>query len=64
MFLLVQLYLHPSANRWGALSETEMHQALSVFGVFLLGSIAFWAWFNLIRPTPSAHEDDPETATV
>jgi hypothetical protein len=37
-----------------------MHQALSVFGVFLLGSIAFWAWFRIVRPTPPADaERDP-----
>jgi hypothetical protein len=64
MFLLCQFYLHPSAGRWGALDETSMRQALSVFGVFLVGSLLFWAWFRF-RPDPLGDVGEPaEPVTV
>lgn len=56
MFLMVQFYLHPSAGRWGALDSTAMRTALSVWGVFVVGALLFWAWF---RFTP-----DPERESV
>lgn len=51
MFLLVQVYLHPSAGRWGGVDSNTMRSALSVFGVFFLVGVAFWAWFRF-RPAP------------
>ena len=57
MFLLVQFYLHPSAGRWGALDETSMRSALSVWAVFFVVAILFWAWFRYLperNPEPEA----------
>jgi hypothetical protein len=51
MFVLVQLYLHPSAGRWGGLDDTSMRTALSVWLLFLVAGILFWAWFRF-RPDP------------
>lgn len=57
VFLLVQCYLHPSASRWGGVGDNTMRSALSVFAIFLVAGVAFWAWFRF-RPTPDPATDE------
>jgi hypothetical protein len=61
MFLLVQFYLHPSAGRWGALDSTSMRSALSVWAVFLVASILFWAWFRFRPRAEAVSAGEPES---
>jgi hypothetical protein len=46
-FLLVKMVLHPSAWRWGGLPSGTFVGMMALFGVLLIGSVLFWAWFNL-----------------
>ena len=57
VFLLVQCYLHPSAGRWGGVAANTMRSALSVFAVFLVLGVAFWAWFRF-RPAPATTAEE------
>lgn len=58
LFFLVQLLLHPSAHRWGGVPSTTFWQMFSLFIVFLLGAIAFWAFYEF-RPSST---DGPDRA--
>ena len=64
-FLLVKMVLHPSAWRWGGLPHGTFIGMIAVFVVFLVGAVAFWAWFNL-RAAPddeTPHDLDDDRMT-
>ncbi|OWY62992.1 hypothetical protein B7486_55485 [cyanobacterium TDX16] len=64
-FLLVKMVLHPSAWRWGGLESGTFVGMIALFVVLLVGSVSFWAWFNLRAApddeTPQDLDDDRRT---
>ena len=64
LFFLVQLLLHPSANRWGGVSSTSFWQMFALFVVFLVGAIVFWGWYQLRSGGADPEEAESPGETV